>query len=308
MKVDRAGVFDISTEAYHADPAPEPSLSSTLARVIINQTPLHAWTASPRLNPDFVPKEKETFDIGRACHAILLGKGGEFDVVYADDWTKKIDQETRKASRAAGRSPVLLHQYQAAIRMSEIAKAKLAEAKLELDPARSEMAVLAQIDGVWCRALIDNALIWPSAPLIDLKTCADASPEACLKAVQSYQYDVQWQWYRQVWRAATGEERPMLFLFVEKEPPHSCLIVDLFDVRGQDGDWGEDAAMKCEEARRLWRLCLETNEWPDYPTQIATLYAPQWHRNRWADKQTVQPSEAAIARARTWQAPEGANG
>ena len=50
-----AGVHQIDGGAYHLDPCPEASLSSTLAKTMLAQSPLHAWTASPRLNPDWEP-------------------------------------------------------------------------------------------------------------------------------------------------------------------------------------------------------------------------------------------------------------
>lgn len=306
------GIVDVSPEAYHVDSTtPVPSLSSTMARILLNRTPLHAWAASPRLQREFPhvdrapaqPKESDAFDIGRACHAILLGRGGSIDVVLADDWAKKVAREQRAASREAGRTPLLLAQYEGAMRMAEAARRVLGEAKLELDPNRSEVAAYAEIEGVLCRVMIDNAPAWPTAPLIDYKTCEDASPEACLKSVQAYGYDFQWQWYREVWQAATGERRRLLFLFGEKSPPHEHQIIELYEGRGE-GDWSQDAAEKCSEARRIFRNSLETGEWPGYPVRIATLHAPQWHRSRWADKQTISaPSIKTLREAREAQAP-----
>jgi hypothetical protein len=68
--VDVMGLHRFAPEEYHRDPAPAPSLSSTLARVLLNQSPLHAWTASPRLNPMWEPKDSATFDIGRAASGL----------------------------------------------------------------------------------------------------------------------------------------------------------------------------------------------------------------------------------------------
>ena len=49
---------DISAEAYHADPAPEPSLSSSVAKILVNLSPAHARIAHPRLNPDYRPRSR----------------------------------------------------------------------------------------------------------------------------------------------------------------------------------------------------------------------------------------------------------
>lgn len=73
-----AGVHRIEAEAYHADPAPLPSLSATLAKVITSKSPLHAWHACRRLNPDFRPVERKTFDIGTAAHRAVLGRGSDY--------------------------------------------------------------------------------------------------------------------------------------------------------------------------------------------------------------------------------------
>ena len=42
---------------YHADPAPEPSLSRSLAHTLLTRSPRHAWQAHPRLNPAWLPDE-----------------------------------------------------------------------------------------------------------------------------------------------------------------------------------------------------------------------------------------------------------
>lgn len=43
-------IIRLPSAEYHADPAPEPSLSATLAKLLISRSPRHAWMASPRLN------------------------------------------------------------------------------------------------------------------------------------------------------------------------------------------------------------------------------------------------------------------
>ena len=70
--------FGLPDHVYHADPSPRPSLSSTLARVILDQSPLHAWTRHPRLNPFYESEDRKTFDIGRAAHRAVLGAGGDY--------------------------------------------------------------------------------------------------------------------------------------------------------------------------------------------------------------------------------------
>ena len=39
------GIHNLSAEVYHADPCVKPSLSSSIANVLLQQSPLHAWMA-----------------------------------------------------------------------------------------------------------------------------------------------------------------------------------------------------------------------------------------------------------------------
>jgi hypothetical protein len=305
-------ILDCSARDYHEDRhAPEPSLSSTVARLVINRSPRHAWTAHPRLNPDYAPTEKAVFDIGRAAHRAILGRGDEY-VAYPDEYlasngaaSTKAAKEWAEEQRAAGRTPL---KYEDCARIEDIAEAvtaRLAEMRIAFDYTRSEIAALAQIDGVYCRAMFDNVPENPKAPIYDIKTCEDASSDAVIRSVVGYGYAIQAAWYLDVWRAVTGESRRFRFVFVEKSPPHEVSVVEL-DASGGDADWMDDARAKCAEARRIWRECLDANEWPGYPRVISLVGAPTWYRQQWADRETGMPvTKQAIERARQWQSPEG---
>jgi len=306
------GLHRLDPDDYHRDPAPAPSLSSTLARVLLNQSPLHAWTASPRLNPMWEPKDSATFDIGRAAHRAVLGAGGDFVAYPADVLASngaastKAAKEWEAEQREAGRTPLKAEQVDQIGAIADAVSVKLARAGIVIDPARSEMTAMAQIDGVWCRAMIDNAPA-DGRYLIDIKTTTDASPDACIRAVTGYGYDVQAAHYLAVWKAATGEARRMLFAFVEKAAPYEVGLVELYAKPGDEADWMDDANGKAREARRIWAECLEADYWPGYPPQIATVGAPGWHRARWENYSPApitKPSASAIAAWRTAQAPE----
>lgn len=301
----RPGVYDIPEDEYHADLAPEPSLSSTLARLMIERSPRHAWTASARLNPAYVRRESEAFDIGRSAHSLILGKGADIAVIHADNWTTKSARQERDDARAAGQVPMLIGQFEAVETMVDIANGRLAEFGICIDRTRTELAAFAQIDDVWCRALVDYAPSDPRQPLIDIKTCEDASPAACVRSVAGYGYDVQAAHYLDVWRAATGERRGFRFVFIEKSPPHEVSVVELHQ-GDDDADWMLTAHDKAREARLLWRDCLSTGQWPGYPAAVAVVGAPAWHAQKWADRPRAEkPSPETLAAAHRWQAPHG---
>lgn len=317
------GVHVIDDQTYHADPAPEPSLSATLSKLILDRSPLHAWTASPRLNPKWEPENSDVFDVGRAAHRAVLGRGGDY-VAYPEAILAKngaasttAAKEWAEYQREQGRTPLKREQVEAVEAMAAATNAHLAACGIKLDPDRSELSAIAKIDDVWCRARVDNAPdrpvilpgIGPRKALIDFKSCEDARPEKCRKAVESYGYDTQKQHYIETWRAATGEDRAFLFVFTEKQPPHGTCVLWLLDEPGHSADWLEDAQDKVRAARATWRDCLTKNEWPGYPHLIVQVGASPFHRQNWQDnrsraaiaRESIHP--AALANAMAWQAP-----
>src|ERR1700677_1036911 len=93
------GIFNLSAEAYHADPCPTASLSSSIAGILLDQSPSHAWLAHPRLNPNYVRESADSrFDLGSAAHMMLLEQREDRIVrVSADDWRTKAAKEARAA-------------------------------------------------------------------------------------------------------------------------------------------------------------------------------------------------------------------
>lgn len=309
------GIHIIDEADYHRDPAPQPSLSSTLARLILAKSPLHAWTAHPRLNPAWEPTEKKTFDIGRAAHRAVLGRGADYVAYPAEYLASNGAASTKEAKawaeeqRAAGRTPLKADEVDQIGSMADAVQRQLAAMGIRLDPARSEVAALAEIDGVWCRAMIDNAPSDPRLPLYDLKSTADASPEALAKTVATYGYDVQAAHYLTVWKAATGEDRKFRIVFVEKEAPYGVSVAELYRKPGDEADWFDHADALAADARRIWGECLTADRWPCYPARVAVIGAPGWHLTKMEDRSgraaAPKPAAETVARASAWQSPEG---
>lgn len=315
------GLHDIPGPVYHADPAPYPSLSSSIARLIIKQSARHAWTASAQLNPDWEPTESKVFDIGRAAHRAVLGKGGDYiaypDAVLASNGalTTKAAKEFTEWARAKGLTPLKAEDVERIEAMAAAAQLRLDDMGIKLDPARSELTAIGRVDDVWCRAMVDNA---PEKPmqmpdgarlmLIDFKTTEDASPDACRRSVESYGYDLQMAHYRDTWKAATGEDRDFLFIFQEKNPPYEIGVVRLLAEAGHSADWLEDAREKARYARTVWRECLKTGIWPGYPPLIMEIGAASFYRQKWQDTAaravaSRSVSRGALERAAQWQSP-----
>lgn len=318
------GVYpNIPDDQYHADDLGDrPSLSNSLAKQLL-RSPLHAWTAHPKLNPDWEPTEKKTFDIGRAAHRAVLGKGGDYVAIPESILASNGAASTKEAkafieaAREAGQTPLKAEEVDLVEAMAAHLHFRLAQMGIVLDPARSELTALAEIDDVLCRCRVDNAPdhpvmipgVGPRKVMIDFKTIEDAGPEACRRAVENYGYDFQGEHYRQTWRAACGEDRAMIFVFQEKSAPFEVGCVYLLNERHHSEDFGEDAGEKVAAARALWGECLRSNHWPGYPNGIITIGARSFFRQSWQDKatiltQTSKPTRDALEAWRMAQLPE----
>src|SRR4029077_4574623 len=107
------GLQHLRSEAYQADPCPVASLSAGIVDLLIRESPLHAWHAHPKLNPDYQPQVDSRFDIGTAAHALLFEGMDNAVIVEADDWRTKAARETGDAIRAAGKLPLLARHHAA---------------------------------------------------------------------------------------------------------------------------------------------------------------------------------------------------
>lgn len=308
------GVHQISDTAYHSDPCRHPSLSSTQARTLLYQSPLHAWVSNSRLNPDFVPTEKSTYDIGRAAHRRTLGAGADYVEIPADLLSSngavgtKAAKEFVAEARDKGLTPLKGDEVAMIEAMKVKLDVKLAEYGIDLDPACSEMTVLAEIDGVACRAMIDNAPLDPRQPLRDFKTTTDASPQACAKAVMNYGYDVQARHYTECWKEATSENRRFQFIFQEKTDPFEVCVVELgFEAL-------EMAAKKTARAREIWGNCTASGFWPGYRSEVVQIELPAYFHERWLEQESMAADHKRatgadiLDYARRWQAPQAIAG
>lgn len=275
-RIEGPFVGHMDATEYHADQAPEPSLSSTLAKALLKKSPLHAWCLSRRLNPAYVSIDKKTFDIGRAAHRAVLGAGDDYVAVPESLLASNGAISTKEArqfvaeAREAGQTPLKQAECDAIEEMAIVARDRLREHGVVLRPERSEIAAIAQVDDVWCRAMFDNIDDDPAIPIYDFKTCEDASPDACLRSVLNYGYDVQAAHYQAVWKAATGESREFTFIFQEKSAPFEVCLVRM------SASFSDLANMRAAKARRIWGECLRADNWPGYPIGVHEIDPPAW--------------------------------
>lgn len=281
MMIDKPGIYaGIADETYHGPGlCPEPALSSSLIKVLIGQSPRHAWTASADLNPQHVSDESERFDLGRAAHALLLEGEDRMVVVDAKDWRTKAAQEARDAARAAGKMPVLPHQRDDIYAMAQEASRSVilcAEVSDMLSTGKPEQTLIWREGQTWCRARPD----WMATGLLcDYKTTDNASPDVWSRnKLVEMGYDIQAAWYLRGLKALTGKDADFVFLVQEIEPPYECSLV------GVSAAMLELGRRKVDMGLALWEQCMRNGQWPGYPHAICWAEPQAWHETRFEER------------------------
>jgi hypothetical protein len=302
------GAYRIQAAKYHDDPAERPSLSASMANVLLTRSPRHAWVNHPRLNPKFQREHSTDFDLGNAAHAVLLGDQVSVDVIQANDWRTNAAKEAREASWAAGRLPLLDRQYARAKAMASAAHVQLATHEVGdvFSGGTPEVTLIWKEGDTWCRCLLDYC---PEPPekakaIYDYKMCSgSANPESLMNRLVGTGADLQAAWYRRGYRAVFGRDVAFRFVAQELDYPHALSVVEL------DAFSMSIADRKIEDALGLWRRCVAENRWPSYPSKVVSLELPGHHEHRVIERENRREEERAAGRDHfaemmAWQAPE----
>jgi len=256
-----------------------PALSSSLARLLLTDSPRHAWTACPWLNPAYVEEESDAFDLGTAVHAYVLEGESAFALVEAPDWRTKAAREARDDARARGRTPLLTHKWAEVQAMAAILRAQLAghPDPVAFTDGTPEHVIEWTDGGVACKARLD----WWRADgraVDDLKTTsASAHPAAWSRTLFSSGYDIQAAFYLRGIKKVYGLEPELRFVVVETERPYAASVIAL------DPEALALADLKVRRAIDLWGECLSKNEWPAYPLRTCYAELPAWELARWQE-------------------------
>lgn len=269
-KISEPGIYDITEEAYDADPCPEPSLRSSLAWKLVakGSTPRHTWYSCQRLNPDYVHENKRSFDIGKAAHKMLLGKGAEFRIIKFSNYKSKPAQDERDQAYIDGAIPLLEREYEQVCEMAKVGRQQLEELvnagtidRMPFEQQQTERTIIWQERGrVWCRARLDG--LPEDGETIDeyKSTNASADPELWqYRQMRQLGYHHRLAFYRRGLEALKISYSPVFRFFVQEvEPPYLLSFIRVDD---------ELIAMEDEKVRRsisLWDECLRTGRWPGY--------------------------------------------
>lgn len=284
--IDKPGIYTLPAEVYHADPCPEPSLSGSVAIPLVHRSPRHAWWAHPRLNKEAEQQESTRMDLGTVAHALLLGAGGEVQVIDAENYTTKAAREARDAAREAGKTPVLAGAYGQAQKMASAAHIFLDNAVIGWKDGAPEQALIWQEGDAWCRGMVD----WlknDRRTVIDYKTTGtSARPDDVERHLFDMNYHLKAAFYERGLNVLDPDgagRREFLFLFQETDAPYACSIVTLSEGAMMIG------RKQATYAIRRWQQCMRSGVWPSYGLAWHTASPPPWIEQRWMAREMSDP-------------------
>lgn len=267
-------VLDLTHDQYHAGVDERPRLSASIATVLWQKTPLHAWTAHPRLNPHYVREDDGKFDLGTVAHSVLLQGEDIVYVVHEDSWRTKTSKESRDYAREIGKVPLLARDRDRVYEMCVALRAKLPRAIFA--DGKPEVSLAWTRDDVDFKARID----WLSDDhtwIVDLKTSGQV--DRFDRTLYDHGYDIQAAMYRRAVATIFGTTPEYLWVVVETSAPFEFRLVR------PGADVLAVAERKLEWAVAKWRECMAAGVWPGYSREIAEAELPPWEEAKLLEKE-----------------------
>lgn len=263
----------MDNQTYHALPQISASQLVTMRR-----SPLHFWDRYINPNNPVIEPTPAMF-LGTLAHAAIL-EPQDFDsryIVLPDG----IDRRTKEGKAlyesiiATGKEPVKADVWQqvkgmvAAAMRHELLQQILRAAKKEHSIIYSCTETLEA-----CRARPDIYLpaceAYPHGLVLDLKTTTDASPSVFGKRAWDGGMLIQAAHYGAAIYSETGEWPAYGWVAIESQRPHAMKI---YMATHEQIQYGREERLRL---LRIYRDCMDSNNWPAYGDDIEPLELPAW--------------------------------
>lgn len=286
-----AGIFrGCDVAAYHNDPCAEPSLSQSLAKVLIDRSPLHAAIAHPRLTVQDIPDDEaaekyvKAKAIGDATHMLLIERGKNLVVIDADSFRSDKAKTARADAETVGKMPILAKHYAEAQKIA-IACRKQLGAHSESDcflHGAGEVALIWQEGKLWFRCLVD----WLHDDLLavdDLKTSAmSMAPHVIGLRAADAGWAIQAAMIERgldVLDPDNAGRRKFRFVGLEQESPYALNVMLMSE------HWLTMGRKQLQHAINIWEHCMATKQWPGYPPFAITPEYPGFKETQWLQRE-----------------------
>lgn len=251
-----------------------PRLSPSIAKIIVNRSPAHAYVAHRLLGGGTEDESTKAQNTGKILEALVYNQPLDklFAILPYDNFRTKDAQTARDAAIAERKTPILEKDIQEFEFAADTIKKQLAEQGIVFEGGEYQKLVewTCQQTGANCKGYID----YYSSPIIwDLKCVADASPAKVVRSFVDYGWDIARAAYTEGietnYPELAGRTR-MIFPFAETEPPY---LVSLYEASGEMELLGKE---KWYRAKMKWVDCLATGRWPGYFTGVAQIQPTPW--------------------------------
>jgi hypothetical protein len=286
--IAKPGFYSSIPEAeYHGDPCQTPSLSASVAKILYNETPGHAWWAHPRLNRSKALEVEQSTKAqinGTVLHRLILGQGRPIKVLSFKDYRTNDAKAARDKALAADEVPILEHDMEVAEEVAAAAKRQIARTDMAevFADGEAEVTMAWQEDnGIWCRSrldwLPDSARDGGHVIIPDLKTTGQsAHPAEWQRTMFDFGGDIQAAFYERGLRKLVPGIRSVDFRFVviEQTPPYA---LSLCRVGSEALEQARDAVdLTIRSWGELLKRGTELEQWPFYDTETVSIDPPIW--------------------------------
>lgn len=295
MIITQPGVYrDFPTATYFDDPCPAPSLSQSVAKILLEQSPRHAFQAHPKLGLPPSDEEGDEYNkaqaIGNAAHVLMLGRGKKLAIAPHRDWRKKEAQEFKANAIAEGGEPILQKHYKLAQAMVDAGLEQLTRihgTQNAFTHGDAEAVIASCENGVWLRSMLD----WITPDLREVwdykSGGVSASPYATPRRMADAGWHIQAAFHERILDAIDPKgagRRKFFYVAQENEEPFALTVNVIGEAALTIGRKQVDYAIKS------WAHCLTKGVWPAYPNRINIAELPAWAETSWLNRE-VEESE-----------------
>ncbi len=292
--ITTAGIYDVPFKDYTSQKGltPTPWLSSSVIKTMLQKSPRHAAFDHPDIGGGAEEESSKVANIGTVAHSLILHEHDERIVISPyPEFRSNEAKAWRDNNIDAGRVIVKQPEYDAAKAMAtafhkgiRVYEKELGE---EFKTDQTEKTVVAEIEGVWCKIRVDAIC----SSLWDIKsTGVEMTPSKWVKnQLYGNGYDVQVEFYRRVFKAATGEDKRMILGVIEQNAPHDCYPVVLSNAADAL------AAAKVDWALKTWREGIESRIWMGYTPRVIYAEPPVWELSDWEQRRVLENAAQEMA-------------
>jgi len=266
-----------------------PRLSPSIAKIMVECSPLHAWQAHRLLGGGDGSESTSAQNVGKVLEALIFnqpvqGPDSQFAILNFDNYKKAAAQEARDDALAHDKTPILARELEVHMAAGVIIKRRLADQGIVFEGGEYQKLVewTCGVTGANCKGFLDyyrGGIIW------DLKCVDNASPRKVQRSFVDYGWDIQSAAYKDGiennYPDLAGRVRA-IYAFAETSSPYA---VHLYEPDGMMRELGEN---KWHRAKQQWVECLETNNWPGYFKGIGQISPLPWQLTVMEDFETTE--------------------